>query len=94
MEKDKNISSGNYRVDYLILLALLVMTFLAVGLSKTKLGNFAVAGVLILSGMEAFLLLWHFMRLRYMNKIYSVIVGLILLVLVVVLAITFKDPGI
>jgi len=94
MKKDTNTGSVNYRVDYLILLTLVVLTLLTVGLSGTKLGIFAVAGTLIFSGIEAFLLLWHFMGLRYKNKIYSVMVALILLVLVVVLAITFKDPGI
>ena len=90
MEKNSQSYKLKNRANYLVLLVLTVLTLISAALAGTKLGTIAVAGTLIMAGVEAYLLLWHFMGLRNMKKVYSVVAGLALFLFVVVLIMMFR----
>ena len=80
-----------YKTYLYILLSLLVLTGLSVAVTSVELGPMAVTIALLLASTKSALVLVYFMHLKFDDKIFAIMVGLVLFVFVVVIIITFLD---
>lgn len=80
-----------YKVYIIILLALLVLTFLSIGITSIELGEWTVAGALIFASIKSYLVLTYFMHLKYDKMYIRVMVAFVFAIFIVVLVITFLD---
>jgi cytochrome c oxidase subunit IV len=80
-----------YRVYFLILLALVTLTFISIGITTIHLGKWTVAGALILASVKTFLVLTYFMHLKFDKPYIRIMVGFVFTIFVVVIIITFLD---
>ena len=80
-----------YRTYGLILLLLLVLTTVSVAVTQIELTKWTTAVALLLAGTKTAFVLAIFMHLKFDQRIFRVMVPLIILLLVVVIIITFLD---
>lgn len=80
-----------YKLYFIILLALLVLTFSSIGITSIELGAYTVAGALLFSIIKTYLVLTYFMHLKYDKPYIRIMVGFVFAIFVVVLVITFLD---
>lgn len=80
-----------YRVYVYILAALILFTFLSIGITQINLGAYSVLGAMVFAIVKSFLVLTYFMHLKFDSPFlrWSVL-GVFILILVVVF-ITFLD---
>lgn len=77
---------------YLVILgALLVLTLASVGITSIELGEFNVAAALLFAIVKTFLVLTYFMHVKYDKPYIGIMVGLVFLLFLVVVIITFLD---
>lgn len=81
----------SYKTYLYILVALLILTGLSVAVTSVELGPLAVTVALLLASTKSALVLIYFMHLKFDNKLFAIMVGLVLFVFVVVVVITFLD---
>lgn len=81
----------SYKTYLYILVALLILTGLSVAVTSVELGPLAVTVALLLASTKSALVLIYFMHLKFDNKLFAIMVGLVLFVFVVVIVITFLD---
>jgi len=90
MSKEKH-----YIVSYLshtwIWVALLILTFLTVASVTVDLKNFVVFAALLIATIKASLVVIYFMHLKFDSKILSFMLGLVMLVFVAFIVLTFVD---
>lgn len=89
MEEKHHILS--YRAQGLVLVALLILTTISIVITEIDLGTYAVVGALLFAGIKSYLVLSYYMHLRFDQKVFSLFVGLVVLVFIIVLVITFLD---
>jgi len=80
-----------FRLYFVILLALVVLTFISIGITGIHLGKWTVAGALILASVKTFLVLTYFMHLKYDKPYIRLMVGCVFAIFAVVIVITFLD---
>lgn len=80
-----------YRVYFLILLALVTLTFSSIGITRISIGEYTVVGALIFSCIKSSLVLTFFMHLKYDKPYIRIMVGLTLVIFLVLIVITFLD---
>jgi len=80
-----------YRVYFIILAALIVLTLLSVAITSIELGQFTVAGALVFAVVKSFLVLTYFMHLKYDKLYIKLMVAFVFAVFVVTIIITFLD---
>ncbi len=80
-----------YRVYFLILLALVTLTFISIGITSIQLGKWTVAGALIIASIKVFLVLAYFMHLKFDKLYIRLMVGFVFAIFFVVIIITFLD---
>ena len=80
-----------YRTLLLVLLALLVFTFISIGVTSYNLGPLTVLIALLLATFKTILVLTYFMHLKYDIKIFGFLVAAVLALIAVVIFITFLD---
>jgi len=90
MEKEKH-HIVPYRVYFYILLALLVLTFMSIGITQINLGAYSVLGALTFSTIKSILVLTWFMHLKFDQPFLRIMVGFVALLFVAVTFITFLD---
>lgn len=93
MSSESAAHTVKYKTYFFVLLALLVLTFTSVAITSIDLGTFAIAGALVLATIKSSLVLWFFMHLKYENKIFRIMIGLVLFVFLIVMIVTFLDYG-
>ncbi len=81
----------SYRTYGLILLVLLVLTAVSVAVTQIELTKWTTAVALMLAGAKTTFVLAVFMHLKFDQRIFRVMVPLIILLLIVVIVITFLD---
>lgn len=79
------------RVYVLVLIALIALTFASIEITSIELGEYTVAGALILACIKSFLVLTYFMHLKYDKKYIRAMVGFVFAIFLVVIIITFLD---
>jgi cytochrome c oxidase subunit IV len=80
-----------YRTYIFVLLTLVTLTGISVFITQIDLGRLAIVGALTIACIKSSLVLWHFMHLKYENRLIIMMVSLVLFVFFVVLVITFLD---
>ena len=80
-----------YRIYVFVLLALVTLTLTSVFITHIDLGKIAIAGALIIACTKTSLVLWHFMHLKYENRMIITMVGLVIFVFGSLLILTFLD---
>lgn len=90
MEKEKHhiVSYGTY---IYILIALVVLTFMSIGITKIDLGEYSVLGAMVFSTIKSVLVLTWFMHLKFDQPFLRYMVGFVGLVFIAVIFITFLD---
>lgn len=80
-----------YGTHILILGALIVLTVVTVAITWTNLGVWNTTAAMLIAGAKAALVLFYFMHLKFDQKIYRIMVFLVLAVFAAVLILTFFD---
>jgi cytochrome c oxidase subunit 4 len=80
-----------YRVYIFVLLALVVLTFSSIEITRIELGAYTVAGALIFACIKTYLVLTYFMHLKYDKKYIVAMVVFVFTLFLVVIVITFLD---
>lgn len=82
-----------YKTYFYVLLVLILFTIISVAITGINLGRLAVVGALILASAKSALVLWYFMHLKYESRALRIMVGLVLLLFVAIMIVTFSDYG-
>ena len=93
MTHRRKIHSGSYRQNTYVLLALLVLTILTVILSRIDFGLFDVVLTLAIASVQAFLIVYYYMYLKYEKTFFAYLVLLCFLMLGIAIGMTFFDVG-
>jgi cytochrome c oxidase subunit 4 len=80
-----------YRVYVYILIALVVMTFMSIGITKINLGSYSGLGAMIFATVKSVLVLTWFMHLKFDQPLLRFMVGFVVLLFFAVIFITFLD---
>jgi cytochrome c oxidase subunit IV len=80
-----------YRAYVLILLTLIVLTALSILVTSFELGPLAVTAALLFATIKTTLVFMYFMHLKFDQRIYAIMVSVVLLVFIIVIVITFLD---
>lgn len=80
-----------YRTFLLVLLALVVFTFISIGVTSYELGPFTVLAALLLATAKTILVLTYFMHLKWDVRMFAILVTAVLALIGVVIFITFLD---
>ncbi len=80
-----------YRTYGLILLLLVVLTGVSVAVTQIELTRWSTAVALLLASTKSVFVLAVFMHLKFDQRIFRVMAGLIILLIAVVIIITFLD---
>lgn len=80
-----------YRLYVIVLLALLVLTFLSVGITSIELGEYTVAAALLFAVLKSYLVLTYFMHLKYDKPYIKIMVGFVFVIFLVMIVVTFLD---
>ena len=90
MEKEKH-HIVPYRVYFYILAALVLFTFMSIGITSIDLGAYSVLGAMIFSILKSVLVLSFFMHLKFDQPFLRIMVGFVCMVFLAVIFITFLD---
>lgn len=88
---EKHIHILEYRFLAKILVVLLGLTFLTVFVTEFNLQAWNVALALLIACVKVFLVLTFFMHLKYESLLFKILVGMVFLLLLLVIVITFLD---
>jgi cytochrome c oxidase subunit 4 len=91
MEHSEKNHIVSYRTYLFILLALIVLTGLSILVTSINLGALAVTAALVFASLKTTLVLLYFMHLKFDQRIFAVMVGLVMIVFIIVMVITFLD---
>lgn len=80
-----------YRTYGLILILLLVLTGVSVAVTQIELTKWSTAVALLLASTKSAFVLAVFMHLKFDQRIFKIMAGLIILLIAVVIFITFLD---
>lgn len=90
MEQEKQHILG-YKSQIIILVVLVILTFMAIGVTKIDLGHFGLAAILIIAAIQAYIVIAYHMHLKFENRFYKVMVTGMLLLFIAVLIVTISD---
>lgn len=80
-----------YKVYFYILIALIVFTFMSIGIVSIDLGEYSVLGAMIFATLKSVLVLTWFMHLKFDHPFYRIMVGSVFILFLAVIFITFLD---
>jgi cytochrome c oxidase subunit IV len=87
-EQHKVLSYGTY---FLVFLGLVALLFLSILATRIDVGINIVAAAMIISLIQAALVISIYMHLRFTSKMYTAMVAVVVLVYLSVIVITFLD---
>ena len=90
MENEKH-HIVSYRTYFLILLALITLTLVSVAITQIELSRWATMAALLIAGVKSTFVLVIFMHLKYDQRMFKVMAGLIIALVFVVILITMLD---
>ena len=91
MSNEKNHHIVSFRTYFFILLGLLVLTTLTIAVTSVELGPLTVFTALLIASLKSFLVLTYFMHLKFDEKLFRIMVGMVIMVFIIVMVITFLD---
>ena len=80
-----------YRTYVFILVALVIFTFLSILVTRYELGPLAVTAALVFASIKCKLVFMYFMHLKFDERIYGIMVAVVLILLVTIIVGTFMD---
>ncbi|MEX0986181.1 MAG: cytochrome C oxidase subunit IV family protein [Bacteroidales bacterium] len=80
-----------YKTLLLVLGLLIGLTLISVAITRIELSHWATAAALLVAGVKSTFVLMIFMHLKYDLRMFRVMVGLIIALVVVVIIITMLD---
>jgi len=69
----------------------MLLTFLTISVTSFHLGAFTVTVALLIAGLKGFLVLSYFMHLKYESLLLRILVGVVFVLFIVIVLITFID---
>ena len=81
----------SYKSYILVLGLLIVLTLLSVAITQIELSRWAAIAAMLIAGIKSSFILLIFMHLKFDLRIFRIMVGLILALVVVVIFITMLD---
>jgi cytochrome c oxidase subunit IV len=81
----------SYKSQIIILVVLVILTFMAIGVTKIDLGHFGLAAILIIAAVQAYIVIAYHMHLKFESLFYKVIVAGLFVLFAAVLIITISD---
>ena len=90
MSKEKHHITPYY-VHLMVLGVLLVLTAITVLITRVELGALNTAAAMLIASIKGVIVLLYFMHLKFDQKIYGIMVGLVMAVFAAVIVITFFD---
>jgi cytochrome c oxidase subunit IV len=90
MENEKNHIIP-YRTFLFVLAGLIVLTLTSVAVTQISLGTFTVALALLIATVKSTFVLRIFMHLKFENKMFSIVVIAVILLIAAVIYITLLD---
>ena len=91
MSEGKHQHIVPYRVYFIILFALLILTFSSIGVTSIELAEYTVVAALLFAIIKSYLVLTYFMHLKYDKPYIRWMVGFVFAIFLVVIIITFLD---
>lgn len=80
-----------YKTFLMVLGVLIVLTLLSVAITQIELAQWSTAAAMILAGIKSTFVLLIFMHLKYEMRMFKVMVGLIIALVLVVMVVTMFD---
>lgn len=91
MSKDEKHHISSYASHGKILVALLTLTFITVAVTAIDFGAWSIGVALLVASSKVLIVLTYFMHLKYEKPFTRIMVGMVFLIFVLVVAITFID---
>ena len=88
MEKKNNYPFSTY---ILVWLGLLLLTVLTVTVASLKLGAFSVYGAILIAAAKSSLVLLIFMKIKYEDKVFKIMVAIVIVMFTIIISFTFLD---
>jgi len=80
-----------YSTYILVWLGLLLLTVLTVTIASLKLGAFSVYGAILIAAAKSSLVLLIFMKIKYEDKVFKIMVAIVIVMFTVIVSFTFLD---
>jgi len=80
-----------YKDHILVLFILIALTVLTVAITSIELGPYNTAAAMLIASVKASIVLLYFMHLKFDQKVYRIMVGIVLAIYVAVIVVTFFD---
>lgn len=81
----------SFKTQLIIMGILIILTLLAVGVTKINLGSAAVIVILSIAAIKTFLVMSYYMHLKFDKPFYRIMVTLLFVLFLAVLLVTFLD---
>jgi len=88
MEKKNNYPFSSY---ILVWLGLLLLTVLTVTVASLKLGAFSIYGAILIAAAKSSLVLLIFMKIKYEDKVFKIMVAIVIIMFTIIISFTFLD---
>ena len=88
-DKTKNIHPVSTYL--LIWFGLLVFTGVTVTVAGLNLGNLSVLGAILIAAVKSTLVVLFFMHIKYEDRVFKIMLGAAIIMLVVIMVLTFVD---
>ena len=82
---------SSYKSHILVLLGLIVLTAITVLITSVELGPYNTAAAILIAVIKGTIVLLYFMHLRFDEKIYGIMVAIVLAIFSAVIVVTFFD---
>jgi len=89
--KEQHTHIVDYKQNFLVWIDLLILTIVTVKIAQLDLGNFTVFVALTVASMKTWLVGTYFMHLKFENRFFKIMVGLVAVVFVALLILLFSD---
>lgn len=80
-----------YKDHLLVLFALIALTVLTVAITSIELGPYNTAAAMLIASVKASIVLLYFMHLKFDQKVYRIMVSIVLAIYAAVIVVTFFD---
>lgn len=81
----------SFKTQLIIMVVLIILTLLAVGVTKINMGSAAVIVILSIAAIKTFLVMSYYMHLKFDKPFYRIMVTLLFVLFLAVLFVTFLD---
>lgn len=88
---DEKIHISPYKSHILVLLGLIVLTAITVLITSVEMGPYNTTAAMIIASIKAAIVLLYFMHLRFDQKIYGIMVAIVVAIFAAVIVVTFFD---